>query len=146
MIGYCIVSTKNGLPIHRLLSSKNICRTTQLCFNSLRKLKLKELAKLGRNSLRMMRKTRDDTPMKIPGGRIISIAVHPKAQGLGVGKSLLKQAINYLEKNQVKATYLEVRPNNLPAKKMYENMGFFTYGYSQDLQGPWLRMVRINNC
>lgn len=144
LIGYCIVSPKNGLPLRHLLSPENIFKTTQLCFKSLTQLRIKELLKLGLNSLSLTRKSGDDTPKKLPGGRIISIAVHPNVRGRGLGKSLLNQALSFLEKHEAKATYLEVRPNNLPAKTMYENMGFCTYGHIQDLQGPWLRMVRVN--
>lgn len=144
LIGYCIVSTMDGLPIHCLLSLKNICKTAQLCLKSFTQLQIKELLKLGHNSLKLLKKTGDDTPKKLPGGRIISFAVHPDTRGLGLGKSLLSQALSFLEKQKIKATYLEVRPDNLPAKYLYENMGFYTYGYTQDLQGPWLRMVREN--
>jgi ribosomal protein S18 acetylase RimI-like enzyme len=144
LIGYCIVSAKNGLPVHRLFFPKNIWRTIKLCFVALTKLKIKELLKLGQNCLSLTKKAGDDTPKKLPGGRIISIAVHPKARGLGLGKAILSQGLHFLEKNKIKATYLEVRPNNFPAKKMYENMGFYKYGYTRDLQGTWLRLVRVN--
>ncbi|MEL7564867.1 MAG: N-acetyltransferase [Dehalobacterium sp.] len=145
LLGYCIVSTKNGLPLHRLLIPRNIWKTIRLCLTSFNKLRIKELIKLIQNNLCQIRKTGDDTPKKLNGGRIISIAVHPKARGLGLGKALLTKALCFLEKNKVKATYLEVRPNNLPAKNMYEDVGFYKYGDTQDLQGPWLRMVRVNN-
>ncbi|MGI6712388.1 MAG: GNAT family N-acetyltransferase [Bacillota bacterium] len=145
LFGYCIVSTKNGLPVLRLFTPRNIGKTIGLSLIILSKLSFGELMKLGRNSLMQIKKSGDDTPKRLPGGRIISIAVHPDARGLGLGKALLKEALDFLGKNKIRATYLEVRPNNLPAKKMYEKMGFYQYGATQDLQGPWLRLVRVNN-
>lgn len=146
LLGYCLVSSRDGLPVHRLLSPQQLGRTAALCFKALSQFKAKELLILAQNQLKFGRSTSgDNIRRRLPGGRIISIAVHPGARGQGLGKSLLARSLDFLEQLGIQATYLEVRPDNLPAKRMYESFGFSPYGQTEDLQGPWLRMVRVNS-
>jgi ribosomal-protein-alanine N-acetyltransferase len=68
--------------------------------------------------------------------QILEVAVHPDYRNRGLGSllinSLLRQAA---DKNAVRA-YLEVRPSNHPAIKLYEKIGFkidgARKGYYQD--------------
>lgn len=146
LMGYCIVSTSNGIPFYRLLHPKRILRTVMLCLKALGSLRIKDIALLARNWLIAVTSVVEDTTVeKLPGGRIVSIAVHCSARGAGIGKKLLEHAIRHLEEQQIKATYLEVRPDNVPARRLYAGLGFRRYGQNRDLQGPWLRLVRVND-
>lgn len=51
---------------------------------------------------------------------LVRIAVKKEYRGQKYGKTLLKEIINFKEKN----IYLEVRENNQAAIKLYENTGF----------------------
>ncbi|HCG5913968.1 TPA: GNAT family N-acetyltransferase [Vibrio parahaemolyticus] len=55
----------------------------------------------------------------------IAIAVHPKSHGKGVGKSLMKEALNQADNwlNLVRVE-LEVHSDNLSAVSLYEKVGF----------------------
>lgn len=74
--------------------------------------------------------------------RILSIAVEETARAKGVGKGLMERAMAYFEEQKVKRIRLEVRPSNTPAKKIYEQLGFVSYGFTHDSQGPWLIMFK----
>lgn len=74
--------------------------------------------------------------------RILSIAVDPDFQGEGIGTGLMNAAMGYLQSRGVPAIRLEVRPDNGPAKHVYEKYGFKTIGETRDTQGDWLVMVK----
>ncbi len=57
-------------------------------------------------------------------GHIISVAVMPEFRNLGIGHSLVEQAMSSLASRQVDECYLEVRVNNLLAINLYKGMGF----------------------
>ncbi len=144
-LGYCVVSKSNKLPFHHLLYSEKMPQVFNLFYNSVAKLRPSELIKLTYNWLLFTSGSITNKPIKNPGGRIMSIAVHPAARNQGLGKLLLKYALYYLDKHGISTTYLEVRSDNLPAKKLYERTGFSVYGKTKDLQGVWLKMIRIKN-
>jgi ribosomal protein S18 acetylase RimI-like enzyme len=73
---------------------------------------------------------------------ILSIAVAPGAQGKGLGTGLMKEALKYLTQRGVHVVRLEVRPDNLPAIRIYEKLGFETRGRTGDTQGEWLIMIK----
>ncbi len=77
-----------------------------------------------------------------PSAQVLSIAVHPKCQGEGIGQKLLSKGIKYIESLGGKRIKLEARPKNTAAVKIYEKYGFRTVGETKDLQGKWLIMVR----
>ena len=60
-------------------------------------------------------------PRKIP--RIYSIAIHPKARGKGVAKSLIQNALHVNQNLR-----LEVRDDNKTAISLYEKLGFTCKG------------------
>ncbi len=57
---------------------------------------------------------------------ILSIAVHPRARGRGLGESLMREAILRLRADRVGALFLEVDGSNESAIKLYRRMGFET--------------------
>ncbi|NLV91761.1 MAG: GNAT family N-acetyltransferase [Firmicutes bacterium] len=146
LLGYCLVSTTKTVPFYRLLWPNRILRTVVLGIRAARQIQVRELPLLVRNGLALLRislGSGKDT-LALPGGRIVSIAVSPKARGRGIGTTLLTMALQFLESRQVPYTYLEVRPGNQAARKLYEGFGFQEIGRSQDVQGPWIQMRRAN--
>lgn len=57
-------------------------------------------------------------------GHIISIAIHPLYQGLGLGKILLKKLEEILYLNGATYIYLEVRETNKRAISLYRKLGY----------------------
>lgn len=52
------------------------------------------------------------------------LAVTPRVQGKGIGKSLLKQALSYGAEHGAKRAFLMADECNFNAKRLYENIGF----------------------
>ena len=61
-----------------------------------------------------------------------NIAVAKGCRGKGIGVHLLKNMCLYLNQIEVKSVFLEVSATNLPARKLYEKMGFVTQGERKD--------------
>lgn len=59
--------------------------------------------------------------------RLYSIAVHPKAQGKGVGTILLDHAVRVSKEKKAKRIVLEVRKDNTSVIKKYEKQGYRIY-------------------
>jgi len=57
-------------------------------------------------------------------GHVISIAVHPKLRGKGIGERLLRQLLMRLKAKGARLARLEVRPSNKSAIALYKKMGF----------------------
>ena len=73
--------------------------------------------------------------------RIISLAVDPDWQGRGIGEQLLEAAFQRLRELGRTEVRLEVRPENLAARRLYEKLGFRPVGEFRDTRGPWIVMV-----
>lgn len=56
------------------------------------------------------------------------IAVEPEWRRSGLGIALMNEVIAFGLRNDSYQIFLEVRPSNVPAKRMYEKMGFETAG------------------
>jgi len=74
-------------------------------------------------------------------GQILSLGVSPEARGRGVGKMLLQRAIEYLDSSGAYRVKLEVRPDNLPALRLYEGFGFYPVQCTRDSRGGWVVMT-----
>jgi len=57
-------------------------------------------------------------------GHIVSVAVMPEYRNLGMGYSLVQQALSALSARHIDECYLEVRVGNFPAINLYKKMGF----------------------
>jgi len=57
-------------------------------------------------------------------GRIYSIAVDPRYRGEGIAGILIGEVIGYGVKKDLRAIFLEVRTDNVPAIALYEKYGF----------------------
>ncbi|MEW6723486.1 MAG: GNAT family N-acetyltransferase [Bacillota bacterium] len=74
--------------------------------------------------------------------RILSLAVDPGAHGRGYGRELLAAGLSYLRAKGCPVVTLEVRPDNAPARQLYQMAGFAVVGETRDAQGPWIIMQR----
>lgn len=57
-------------------------------------------------------------------GHVISVAVMPDFRNLGIGNSLVEQALSALSVHNADECYLEVRLSNMEAINLYKKMGF----------------------
>ena len=56
--------------------------------------------------------------------QILSLAIHPRDRGKGFGYYLLKNMIEKVVSKGVQYIWLEVRPSNLAAKRLYQKLSF----------------------
>ena len=83
---------------------------------------------------------------RLPWGRIYALAVDPQARGQQLGARLMENMIEILESRGATRIFLEVRPDNHSALRLYHKIGFvecqtLANYYGQD--SPALRMVRV---
>ena len=57
-------------------------------------------------------------------GHILDLAVHPDFRRQKIGSDLLSRAIGMMKTENVSRIFLEVREDNLAARKLYEKFGF----------------------
>lgn len=55
---------------------------------------------------------------------IVNIAVHPNYRRMGIGKKLIKFAIQLAKREGKREVYLEVRVSNVAAQMLYKKTGF----------------------
>ncbi|SCZ62950.1 ribosomal protein S18-alanine N-acetyltransferase [Thiohalomonas denitrificans] len=63
---------------------------------------------------------------------VLNVAVHPKWRRRGLGRSMLEHLITVAERNRVGTIFLEVRPSNRTAMKLYEELQFQEIGRRRD--------------
>ncbi|WP_284037241.1 GNAT family N-acetyltransferase [Neobacillus sp. 114] len=64
---------------------------------------------------------------------IVDIVVKPSYQGQGLGKVIMKEIMNYLEKNTYPGSYVSLIADD-PANRLYEKFGFqYTYPKSHGM-------------
>ncbi len=81
-------------------------------------------------------------PTKAASARILSIAVAPSWRGRGLARAMMAAALAYFRDRKAARVRLEVRPDNAPAIRVYEDCGFAAAGFTHDSQGPWLIMMK----
>jgi ribosomal-protein-alanine N-acetyltransferase len=59
---------------------------------------------------------------------ILNICVHPDYQGQGIGRKLLMHLLELVLDHHVDMIFLEVRPTNFAAIKLYLDVGFDEIG------------------
>lgn len=59
---------------------------------------------------------------------VLTIAVHPRSRGRGVGKKLMQEAIFRLYSDRCECLFLEVDSANDPAVLLYKSLGFRQIG------------------
>jgi len=60
--------------------------------------------------------------------QLVNIAVHPKKRGSGFGLLLLKTLLEMSASKGIRNIWLEVRPSNFIARKLYHKLGFEEIG------------------
>lgn len=63
---------------------------------------------------------------------ILNLCVVPEQQGRGIGSHMLMHLLALAEKYQATAVFLEVRPSNKKALKLYHALGFQEVGIRKD--------------
>jgi ribosomal-protein-alanine N-acetyltransferase len=79
-----------------------------------------------------------------PWGRIYALAVDPAVRGRKIGPRLLSHMVEDLRRLGARQIFLEVRPDNHSAVKLYEKSGFVPCRRLENYYGhghPALRMV-----
>ncbi|WPX08104.1 GNAT family N-acetyltransferase [Anaerocellum danielii] len=74
--------------------------------------------------------------------QILSIGTLKSYRGKSIGTKLVEAGLEFLKSKGVKEVKLEVRPDNLPAIKLYKKFGFYQIGMSRDPQGKWIVMKK----
>ena len=74
--------------------------------------------------------------------RLLSLAVRPDRQGRGIGRGLIAAGLEYLRAKGARTVRLEVRPDNAPARHLYEAFGFHECGEYSDSQGQSVMMLK----
>jgi len=59
---------------------------------------------------------------------ILNLCVHPDYRSIGLGKMLLSHLLDLAQEHNANLTFLEVRPSNFSAIKLYLDMGFDEIG------------------
>ena len=63
---------------------------------------------------------------------ILNICVEPQKHGLGLGRSLLRHALECAIDHGAEQAFFEVRPTNHGAMRLYQSMGFVQVGRRKD--------------
>ena len=64
------------------------------------------------------------------------VFVHPQYKGNGLGTRLFYQLLEILDKEEQAASFLTVQPQNKPAIKLYNNMGYESAKYVEGYYRP----------
>jgi ribosomal-protein-alanine N-acetyltransferase len=68
-------------------------------------------------------------------GELTSLAVAPDARGQGIGATLLKAALRACRRRGARTVFLEVRVDNVAARRLYERCGFTRAGLRRGYYG-----------
>ncbi len=63
---------------------------------------------------------------------MMNLAVSPEYRRQGVGRALVQALVDRLRQMESHSITLEVRASNLPARKLYESLGFTQIGLRKD--------------
>ena len=76
-------------------------------------------------------------------GRIYSVAVDPDGRGMGVGKKLMTEMLDWLRDRGATRVYLEVRTDNVAAIALYRKLGFAEIGWIDHYYATGLHALRM---
>ncbi len=63
---------------------------------------------------------------------LLNVCVAPPYQGAGLGRQLVEYLLEIATQQNAKSAFLEVRPSNIIAYKLYESIGFNEVGVRKD--------------
>jgi len=64
------------------------------------------------------------TPVYGHRGRIEDVVIHKDYRGKGLGRKISKELIKIAKNKKVKSIHLTSKPDRLPARRLYESLGF----------------------
>ena len=137
--GYSFTPSKFSNLVRTALLGGRLLRMSWRWITGRYKIGLKPVKIAVRNWLNIWREARKEEHQA--EARILSIAVHPDFQGMGIGTGLMRRGIAYLKEKGERTIRLEVRPENAAAVHVYEKLGFEAKGRTRDTQGEWLIML-----
>ena len=65
-------------------------------------------------------------------GDVATLAVLPEFRRQGIALKLMQTVLDYAEEEKISCLFLEVRVSNLPARTLYERIGFRVVGLRPD--------------
>ena len=80
---------------------------------------------------------------KVPWGRIYALAVDPAARGRRLGPTLMQHMMESLRTRGAQRLFLEVRPDNHAAVRIYTRLGFMRCRTLVDYYGPGIAAERM---
>ena len=84
-------------------------------------------------------------------GQILNIATHPSCRRRGCARSIMKHIIDFAKEKGIAFITLEVRQSNIPARSLYESLGFYQIGVRREYydapkeDGLVLRLDLVSN-
>ena len=63
---------------------------------------------------------------------LLNVCVHPECQGNGFGRTIVEHLLVRAKARSASTVFLEVRPSNLVAYKLYETLGFNEVGIREN--------------
>jgi ribosomal protein S18 acetylase RimI-like enzyme len=75
-------------------------------------------------------------------GNIYQMWVAPEFRGKSIGKTLLEEAISWAVSKRISELVLHVATCNISALRMYENIGFLSFGRQEPLRQGSTIMVQ----
>ena len=63
---------------------------------------------------------------------LLNVCIHPDCQGYGLGRFLVEFMIDCARLKNAQSVFLEVRPSNVVAYKLYESLGFNEIGIREN--------------
>ena len=80
---------------------------------------------------------------------ILNLCVHPEFQNAGLGKEMLEHLLHIATQHRAEIIFLEVRPSNQVAQKLYSKAGFgevgIRSGYYPAIEGREDAMIMARN-
>lgn len=142
LCGYSIVALDDAELHKAVIRQGHALGAARALFTGKIAIRFTEILKLGANGM-VMAASSFVLPKRTSFGRLMSIAVRKGARGQGLGRDLLRRALQCLADEGVHVVRLEVRPENTPAYELYRTEGFSEIGLTRDLQGRWVAMERL---
>jgi ribosomal protein S18 acetylase RimI-like enzyme len=142
LCGYSIVASDDAHLARALLRGRLAAKVAREFIAGKIPIRFTEILKLAASGM-VMAASSFVLPKRTSFGRVMSIAVHKGARGQGLGRRLLRSALEYLADEGVQVVRLEVRPENTAAYELYKAEGFSEIGATRDLQGRWVAMEKL---
>lgn len=140
LVGYCFAPVRLSRLWLKAFTGGHLCKWAWRWLTGRYGFGLHPVKVIVLNKLAFLRSAA--VPAQAANARILSIAVATATRGRGVASALMREADGYFRANKAGRVRLEVRPDNKPAIRVYEKLGYYPGGTTEDSQGPWLIMFK----